>query len=250
MTPTPATRRSGRGQTLRDSIGLKRSLSIAKRLVRGKMACKMEALNNSIGDHHNMPPKCNTRITKLNSMSSSTESEDQMVDKTSMHKKIWGWLQILDKEAIVGYSRRTQGDIKAKRRCTTEAEEKSTRECRNIRSRLKRARAIWAMRMTWMKVLLWLKEGPRRGGAIRKFTRRDSLTADVRSTKRPHRRSPGREDVHGSLCMTLISKLVTEVARMGNQHSQRECQITHRRSNRTSIKKLQLKYFTRSGTVS
>ena len=152
----------------------------------------------------------------------------------------------------MGYSRRTQGDIKAKRRCTTEAEEKSTRERRNnnIRSRPTRARAIWVMRMILMKVLLWLKESPRRGGAIRKFNRRDSLTTDVRSTKRPHRRKPGREHVHSSLCMTLISKLVTEVAQMYNQHNQRECQIIHRRSNKTSIKKLQLKYFTKSGTVS
>ena len=157
---------------------------------------------------------------------------------------------MLDKEAIAGYSRRTQGDIKAKRRCTTEAEEKSRRERRNIRSRQTRARAIWVMRMTWMKVPLWLKESPRRGGAIRKFNRRDSLTADVRSTKRLHRRKPGREHVHSSLCMTLISKLVTEVAQMYNQHNQRECQIIHRRSNKTSIKKLQLKCFTRSETVS
>jgi hypothetical protein len=150
----------------------------------------------------------------------------------------------------VAYNRRIRGDIKAKRRCTTVvAEEKSKREHRNIRSKT-RARVIWAMRMTWMKVLLWLKESPRRGGAIRKFNRRDSLTADVRSTKRPHRRKPGREHVHSSLCMTLISKLVTEVAQMYNQHNQRECQIIHRRSNKTSIKKLQLKCFTRSETVS
>jgi hypothetical protein len=175
-----------------------------------------------------------------------------------MHKTIWGWLQTLDKEAIVGYSRRTQGDIKAKRRCTTAvAEEKSKREHHstmhhNIRSKT-RARAIWVMRMTWMKVLLWLKGRPRRRGATRKCNRRDSPMADIRSIKRPHSSKIGREHVRSSLCMTLNhSKLVIEqiklfkLVEVAQMCTPREVQIIHRRSSETHIKKLQHMYFIRS----
>ena len=208
----PATRRSGSGQTHRDSTSLKRSLSIARTLSRSKMACKMEATNSMRDNHNNMPPKCNTRIRKLISMS-YRKSEDQMADKTSMHKKTWQWIPILKKNKIAAYNRRIRGDIKAKRRCTTVvAEEKPKREHRNIRSKT-RARVTWVMRMTWMKVLLWLKERPWRRGAIRKCNRRDSLMVDIRSIKRPHSSKIGREHVHSSLCMTLNhSKLATEAA--------------------------------------
>lgn len=108
------------------------------------------------------------------------------------------------------------------------------------------------MRMTWMKALLWLKESPWRRGAIRKCNRRDSLMADIRSTKRPHSHNLGRGHVRSSLCMTLISKLATKVAQMHliKLHNPRELQIIHRRSSKTCITKPQLKHFIRSGTES
>lgn len=258
----PATRRSGSGQTHRDSTSLKRSLSIAKTLSRSKMACKMEATNSMRGNHNNMPLKYNMMIKKLISMSCS-KSEDQMVDKTSMHKNIREWTPILEKDKIAAYNSRIQGDIKAKRRCTTVvAEEKSKREHHstrhhNIRSSKTRARVIWVMRMTWMKVLLWLKGRPWRRGAIRKCNRRDSPMAGSRSIKRPHSSKIGREHVRSSLCMTLNhSKLVTEQIKLfkflevAQMCKLRELQIIHRRSSKTHIKKLQHMYFIRSGMES
>lgn len=124
--PMELTRKYGRGQTNQDSTSLKRSPSIAKKLFKSKMARKTVALNSMRGNH-NMPPKCNMRIIKLiiitsNSMN-NRKSEDQLAaDKTNMKEKILEQILILEKlekETIVVYNRRIQGDIKAKTRCKT-----------------------------------------------------------------------------------------------------------------------------------
>ena len=243
---TSATRRSGSGLTHRDSTSLKRRLCIAKKLSRSTMAFKMVATHSMRGKH-SMPLKCNTMIIKHHSMS-NRKNEDHMVGKSSLDSQMVGCTPTLARGIMVVCSRRIQGGIKARRRCTAVLEEKSWRGRHNIRSsrRKTRARATWATRMTWMKVLLWPKEGHRRR-ATGRCNRRGSLMEDIRSTKRLHSPNLGRGHALSSLCMTLISKLVTKAAQM---HKSRELQIIHHRSSKTHTTKLQHRCSIRNGTKS
>lgn len=98
----------------------------------------------------------------MRSSTSSRKDRDRTADKNSMDNKIAECTQTRARELMVPHNKRIQGDIKVRRRRNTEEEEIPTRGLSNTKTRYRRsqtqARVTWAMRMTWMKAPLWLKE--------------------------------------------------------------------------------------------